>query len=97
MSNYSKDTKSETSNEEDSGSNSKSKSDSNSDSGFRNSKTSNPSSNFIWLAGTGGFFGALIYFLGKPENGSEQDPSVKRSIHILLIYQLFNLGSFRIS
>lgn len=91
MRNYSKDTKSEISNEEDSDSNSKSKSgsdsnsNSNSGSGSSNHKTSSPSSNFIWLAGTGGFFGALIYFLGKPENESEEDPSVKRSIHIKII------------
>jgi hypothetical protein len=33
-----------------------------------NSKTS---SNFLWLAGTGGFFGALIYYLGQPEEDSK--------------------------
>lgn len=79
MSNYSKDAKSETGNEEDSDSNSKSKSDSesNSNSDSNSPKKSSPSSNFVWLAGTGGFFGALIYFLGKPENESGEDPSVK--------------------
>lgn len=34
-------------------------------------------SNFLWMAGTGGFLGALIYFLGKPENDTE-DASVRK-------------------
>lgn len=40
-------------------------------------KKTSSTSNFLWMAGTGGFLGALIYFLGKPESKTE-DTSVKQ-------------------
>ena len=46
----------------------------------KTSENSKPSSSFLWMAGTGGFFGALIYYLGKPENGQEDDKVKKCGI-----------------
>lgn len=37
------------------------------------SNSGSTASNFVWMAGTGGFFGALIYYLGKPEINETSD------------------------
>ena len=55
------------------------------DAGNEHDKTitnsSNTASNFMWIAGTGGFFGALIYFLGKPEEGSTTEEEVSQKLN----------------
>jgi hypothetical protein len=38
------------------------------------------------MAGTGGFFGALIYYLGKPEKESEDS-----SVNLFIIKLIFNI------